>query len=87
MATQAITSALNVALRAIADERATHAAMLDNLTSYVIDAVSLHDSGDVAGSHERCRQAIDLAYDALCDCEPVEPLAAALGYEDPEPQL
>lgn len=87
MATEAIQSALGVALREIADERAMHAAMLDNLTSYVVDAVAQHDAGNMAVSHERCRQALDLAHVALGDCESVEPLTALLGYDEPDDDL
>lgn len=80
-----IIAALTQAITAVADERETHDGMLDSLTRRMLDAVTHHERGDRAMAHESCREALDLAYDALGTCEDVEPLTALLGYVEPEP--
>lgn len=82
-----IAEALAFALAAVEDERATHAAMLDRLAALAREAVCLFERGDRQGCHEACRRALDLAHDALGDCDAFEPLVAVLGYSDPEPAL
>ena len=64
-----IAEALATATDAIRDERELHSAMLDSLYAHVTAAAELHARGDVAGSHERCKLALDLAHDALGDCD------------------
>ena len=80
-----IIAALTQAITAVADERETHDGMLDTLTRRLLDAVTQHNAGDTSAAHASCREALDLAYDALGTCEDVEPLTALLGYVEPEP--
>ena len=80
-----IAAALALALEAVKDERELHAAMLDRLAALASQAVLRFNAGDRQGSHEACKEALDLAHDALGDCEAFEPLCAVLGYSDPEP--
>jgi len=80
-----IAGALASALQAIKDERETHAAMLDRLGGFVNAAAQQHAAGDIAAAHLNCKEALDLAHLALGECDAIEPLAAMLGYEDPDP--
>lgn len=72
-------------LSAISDERDTHEAMLGSLTRELLNVVSLYSSGDAEGAIARCPALLDLAHDALGDCEDIEPLTTLVGYVQPEP--
>ncbi len=80
------TAALTQALEAISDERDTHDAMLSRLTRELLAVVALHANGDAQGAIARCPELLNLAYDALGDCEAVEPLTSLIGYVEPEPE-
>jgi hypothetical protein len=77
-----IAGALALALEAVKDERELHAAMLDRLAALASTAVQRFEAGDRQSCHDACKQALDLAHDALGDCEALEPLCAMLGYSD-----
>jgi hypothetical protein len=80
-----IAAALSSALQAIADERETHAHALDNLARVTRESAEQHHAGNLAASHASIARALDLAFELLGECDAIEPLAAMLGYSDPEP--
>lgn len=81
-----LAAALASAHAAIADEKETHALALDKLRDIVSHAAQRFHTGDVAGAHVSIAHALDLAHEVLGECDAIEPLAALLGYEDPEPE-
>lgn len=83
--TPEVAAALAQATEAIRAEREEHTAKLDALCSHVTGAAQLHASGDIAGAHASVAKALDLAFDALGECNAIEPLAALIGYVDPDP--
>lgn len=76
---------LQKVLTAIADEKATKMAALDDLQTAVLDAVSHYEANRVTLAHERIRFALDVANEELGSTEDLELLAAALDYEGPDP--
>ncbi|HEX2870247.1 MAG TPA: hypothetical protein VHP33_03305 [Polyangiaceae bacterium] len=82
-----VAEALASALQAIADEKETHALALDNLARVTGDAAQQFGAGDVPAAHASIAKALDLAHELLGECDAIEPLAAVLGYEDPEPAM
>ncbi len=82
-----VAAARDAALTAIHEEKETHALALDNLAATVRGACEAFTAGDVQASHVSIARALDLAHELLGTCEPLEPLAAILGFEDPEPAL
>ena len=80
----AIQAAIQTLLQVVATERAAVLARLDDLTACALSADRADEVADGARRDELCERLLDLSFDALGDCDPVEHLCALLGYEAPD---
>lgn len=84
--TVAIAQATSEILETIRVEREAFLGDLDSLTAATLSAVEADAANDTIARDAHCKALLDLSYDVLGDCDPVEHLTALLGYVEPDPE-